>query len=116
MLRRISDFCSCACLLHCILFPVIISVLPAFAFFLEVSVVEKWLLSVGIIASLVSLCWGIRQHRQYWTLLFWAGSILWLLASSVQRNHFWPMVISIACLVTANAVNNKLCKNCKSCS
>ena len=116
MFGKIGNISCIACAIHCLAMPILIVVLPAIgSTFLFHSWFEYLFLGIGVLFSLLSLCWGYKYHRKLrvFSFLFAAVSFFFL-AHQVEYELVF-MLAGSTCLVTANVVNSRLCKSCSHC-
>lgn len=106
----IGNAAGVACGLHCMLIPVIISVLPAIGNNILCDWLEVTLLWTGIVFTLLSLCWGYSIHRNFSCFAFFVAALAWLL---LVPHHFVYSLIGAGCLITSNIINHRSCKKCK---
>lgn len=112
--HTISNSAALICMLHCMLFPVLISVLPMFGLFLLPHWLDMAIILTGVLFSLMSLCWGYTRHKNSKTFLLLIAAFLWLW---VAHDTHYPVLFSTIgaiCMISANVLNRKLCRTCES--
>ena len=110
--EKVAASASLLCLVHCMLMPVMFTVLPTTAAFYYGSWAEKVLLGVASVSSLFSLCWGYRRHNQVWPALFFS------MGFTLMAYH-GNIVLSIAgCMsfLFSMLLNRHLCRVCQRCN
>jgi hypothetical protein len=119
---------SVACAIQCVLFPLVISVLP---FPLLVSVLpflnldflvggglEKAVLATAIVLAVGSFSWGFRFHRRFYVFLFLILALGLIFAGRVwlENRYQIPFVVSGALILAAGHIfNRRLCRLCLAC-
>lgn len=106
---------SALCVVHCMLTPVLLALLPAFGAYWAHSWVHEALLFVLVPLAVLALGRGWLGHRRTWVLaLGVAGMALIALPHLFAHGHGeieWPLTIAGSILlVTAHARNLALCR------
>lgn len=108
---------SLACAVHCATTPILIILLPTFAFGFMNEPAHRWVILISIGLSFASFCWGISRHGD-WRLFFLVGSGVALLIRSLCNtggHHAMLTAIGGLCLAIAHVVNRRLCQKCTHC-
>ena len=112
---HVGSCASVACAIHCIAMPFLITILPTLGiYWLASGWFELTALTIAIGFSLMSLCWGYKQHgrsRLFWLIL--AGT-LWFLLGYIRHEHLYSFVGG-GCMITANLMNHRFCTTCSNC-
>jgi hypothetical protein len=121
---RLGVFASSACMVHCALVPVLVSLAPSFAHFLPASeAVHRTL--VFALAAIGGLAFrsGFRVHRRRIVLLVMVCALACLaLAAFLGEtiiSHRVEIGITTAgsvLLITAHVMNRTFCRHCRQCS
>lgn len=121
VLDKIGVGLSATCLVHCLLLPIILSVIP-FVSFLSIltnPVVEVLMITFAIINALFVVVFGHEKHKNYFTLtLFITGISLLLLrfiASSFVMSNEYVITIGAFSIGLGHFFNSRLCNHCKTC-
>jgi MerC mercury resistance protein len=111
---------SIACAIQCILFPLLIGVLPLVGLsFLAGDGVEKIFLLTSITLALASFYFGARYHKHLYILLFLVGGMALIVTGRVwvDTNFEIPFVVSGTLILAAGHVlNRRLCRLCATCT
>ncbi len=119
---RVGIFASVACLIHCLLLPVLVPLLPLLAGVAGVESVHEGLLVFLTLCAILAFVPGVRAHGAYSVVAFGGLGVL-LLAGGVLA-HDWaalagldtPLtVVGGLVLVTTHIVNLRLCRACPVC-
>ena len=110
---------SLACAVHCLVAPVVFTVLPlaGLGFFVD-GTLEAILLSTSVVLATGSLCWGFRvhRHRGVFGLLAAAAAMILLGRLAVEERYELGFVmIGIVFLVAGHLLNRALCRACLRC-
>lgn len=120
---RIGILASAVCLVHCLLLPLIVPLLPLLAGLAEAEAFHEGLLVLLSLCAIVAFVPGYRAHRLLSVVLF-GGLGVALLAGGVLA-HDWPplagfdtplTVIGGLVLVSTHLLNLRLCRRCPVCS
>lgn len=110
---------SSLCALHCLLLPVLITLLPFVgASFFADAWFERIILSVSLVIGFWALLSGFyRYHRQIYPLysLALGGLIYW--NKDMFGHEYEPFTIAVGAIliIAAHMVNLKLCQSCRQC-
>lgn len=119
IMDRVGIWTSSLCALHCLLLPILITVLPfvSASFFAE-AWFEKTILSLSMIIGFWALLTGFyRYHRQLYPLysLLLGGLIYWNKDMFGEAYEPLTVVSGALLIVAAHVINIKLCKSCSDC-
>lgn len=119
---RVGIIASAVCLVHCLLLPLLVPLLPLLAGVAETESVHEGLLAFLALCAVVAFVPGFRAHRAGSVLAFGGLGVV-LLALGVLA-HDWPAlagfdtpltVIGGLVLVSTHLVNLHLCRACPVC-
>ena len=109
---------SSLCLIHCLVFPLIASILPSFGNQFESVFLEYALLVFSIICGAYVMFLGFKMHRKKTVVFVFAlGCLCWLFHGFFEAFPFYVLELSLllgTCLVILSYVLNQ--KNIKTCS
>lgn len=119
IMDRVGIWTSSLCALHCLLLPILITVLPfvSASFFAE-AWFEKTILSLSMIVGFWALLTGFyRYHRQLYPIysLLLGGLIYWNKDMFGEAYEPLTVVSGALLIVAAHVINIKLCKSCSDC-
>ena len=111
---------SAACAVHCLLTPIVVTLLPlgALAFLVD-EAFERALIISSLVLATASFCWGYRQHGRWRTLLILAAAAVLLVAVRPLANESWePVAAGLGGfgLAAGHWLNRRLCRKCAECS
>jgi peptidoglycan/LPS O-acetylase OafA/YrhL len=120
---RLGVIASAACVVHCILAPVVLSFLAIYANFVPSQDYTHRVLAVLITAiAALALANGYRRHRKASVIvLMLAGlGLIFFGAFGCERfgSHWYEVVITLCgsiCLVVAHRRNHTFCRRCTRC-
>ncbi len=114
---------SLLCTIHCVLLPFILTIFPYFFISLFLSEkIEIYILLTSLIFSSMSVCFGLKTHKNFKILpIFATGLIIILIAKTIfhsheSNSHNILMIIGGLIISVSHFLNNKLCIKCKRCS
>lgn len=119
---RVGILASAICIVHCLLLPLLVPLLPLLAGVAETESVHEGLLVLLTFCAVLAFVPGFRAHRA-WSVLAFGGLGVVLLAAGVLA-HDWPLlagfdtpltVIGGLVLVATHGVNLRLCRACPVC-
>jgi hypothetical protein len=123
IIDKLGIVSSTTCAVHCLLLPLIITIIPYFGLsFLANETFEICMLVTSIILSMFSICFGYKTHKnKKITLLFSFGLSLLILGRYVHESNYSPIsafILFIGGIIIAlsHYINKKLCNSCSSCS
>ncbi|UTW59920.1 MerC domain-containing protein [Kordiimonas sp. SCSIO 12603] len=119
VMDRIAMAASGLCVVHCILTPILIAVLPAIAVYAEINHdIELLLIGVMLPLSAFALFRGYKCHCSMQPTVNAAGGVaLLLLAQLVLESETGELIASVAgglALITAHIINIKAGRHCAS--
>lgn len=117
-LGHVGTGLSFACLVHCLAFPFLVTVLPIIGLgFMLTGTAEKVTLTIACSLTAMSLARGFRSHRSIrgFCLLLCAVLYYWM-AVNDSRKHLFYLIIGGVALAYANLENRYLLKTCKGCA
>ena len=127
MIDKVGMFSSVSCAIHCLVMPLVITLVPVFGLSLFVSETFEWgLLVFSAILGVSSLCFGYRKHKSLKAFAYLSSGIMLIVIGRLQHNHssvhgfeidlFTVVLVFGSFLVAASHyLNNKLCGSCKTC-
>ncbi|GGO65784.1 MerC domain-containing protein [Bowmanella pacifica] len=119
LLDKMGIWASSLCALHCLLLPVLITLLPFIGASIFAGVwFERIILSVSLIIGFWALLSGFyRYHRQIYPIysLALGGLIYW--NKDIFGHDYEPFTIAVGAMliIAAHMVNLKLCQSCRQC-
>jgi hypothetical protein len=105
---------SFACLVHCLAFPVLVTLLPAIGLgFLLTGTAEKIILGCAVGLCAAGLLSGYRKHRDIkpFALLLAAPMYYWMAMST--RHHLLYILLGGISLAWASLMNRSLSRKCE---
>lgn len=128
MLDKAGMIASITCAIHCMIMPLVITLLPIFGLSLFATEEFEWiLLMISAMLGITSLCFGFRKHKSYKAFSFLGIGLTFLVIGRLAHehvSHFRTLAFDIYLLfLVAGAIlvalshwlNNKLCKSCPPC-
>lgn len=116
---RLGASVSFVCAVHCMIVPFAATILPLLGIgFLADKRVEHTVLFVSIALAGISVCWGIRIHRQRRILgLFGAALFLMLIGHGFAEGLAEGSLVVLGATLFAcgHWVNHRLCRSCERC-
>jgi hypothetical protein len=115
--HKVTHFGSIACLLHCILTPLVIIVSPFIGHFLENLIVEISLLILSILCGIFIVYNGYCIHKKkHCILLFSTGAFLWIIHSLFEFKEIFGakiyFTIGTIFVLASYYINHRLIKCC----
>jgi MerC mercury resistance protein len=115
---------SSVCVIHCVLFPIVLAFAPTLAHFLPGSeTIHRTLAYILAAVGLVAFWAGYKVHRRKLVLLLLAIGILGVTvgayADFLLRTHIWEVMVTMAgsfFLIAAHSLNRTLCRSCRICA
>ena len=119
-LDKVGATTSSLCAIHCLLMPLVITMLPLLGLsFLASEPVELGLLGSSAVIGTLSLCMGYKIHGSKIALSVLATGIAILAMSHISHHADtglgWLPFLGGILVASAHFVNHKLCKSCKAC-
>ncbi len=111
--------CSAACMVHCVVLPLLILALPVLTAWLSIpESAHLWLLAFAAPAAAVALSLGYRLHRQ-WPPVVAGACSLTLLTIAILFGGATETVLTVAgsiLIVSAHLLNLRLRQKCSCCA
>lgn len=115
---------SAACFVHCLVTPVIVSLLAVYAHFLPSE--ERTHRVLAIVVTLfgaLALATGYRRHKRPSVLLLMAAGLTLIFAGAFfgdrLPSHWYEVSITLAgscCMIAAHRKNHTFCRKCEVCN
>jgi hypothetical protein len=128
MLDKAGMIASITCAIHCMIMPLIVTLLPIFGLSLFATEEFEWmLLMVSAMLGLTSLCFGFKKHKSFRAFSFLGIGLTFLVIGRLAHEHvshfrvftfdiYLLFLVAGAILVAlSHWLNNKLCKSCLPC-
>jgi len=120
---RIGIFTSAACVVHCILTPVILSLSAVYAHFLPTEEHTHRLLAIAVtILGALAIVSGYKRHKRPSVLLMMCAGLTLIFtaayAGEYLPSHWYEVLITLAgstCMIAAHRRNHTFCSNCRTC-
>ena len=120
---RAGMVASAACFVHCLLTPVVLSLLSVYAHFLPSEELTHRVLAVVVaVLGALSLLLGYRRHRRRSVLYLMFTGLLAIFAGAfygdMLPSHWLEVLVTLtgsACLIVAHRRNHTFCRNCENC-
>jgi uncharacterized membrane protein YfcA len=121
---RIGMFASAACVVHCLVTPVLLSLLAVYAHFLPSEEHTHRVLAVVVtLLGALALLTGYRRHKRPSVLLLMAAGLALICGGAFFGNrlpsHPYEVAITLAgscCMIAAHRRNHTFCQRCKVCN
>ncbi len=108
---------SLVCLIHCLLLPLAVVMLPWFALF-EGEWLHQWLAITLAVPVLLASVFGWRRHGKWLPSFFMAGGLGALNAAAFAAPEHWESGLTVLgglFLIAAHGLNYHLCRRCRIC-
>jgi hypothetical protein len=128
MLDKAGMIASITCAIHCMIMPLIVTLLPIFGLSLFATEEFEWmLLMVSAMLGVTSLCFGFKKHKSFRAFSFLGIGLTFLVIGRLAHEHvshfrvftfdiYLLFLVAGAILVAfSHWLNNKLCKSCLPC-
>lgn len=128
MLDKAGMIASITCAVHCMIMPLIITLLPIFGLSLFATEQFEWfLLIISAVLGITSLCFGFRKHKSYQALSFLGIGLTLLVIGRLIHQHIEHLkvfqldlyllflVLGAVLVALSHWFNNKLCNSCTPC-
>jgi hypothetical protein len=128
MLDKAGMIASITCAIHCMIMPLVITLLPIFGLSLFATEEFEWiLLMISAMLGITSLCFGFRKHKSFKAFSFLGIGLTFLVIGRLAHEHvshfrvftfdiYLLFLVAGAILVAlSHWLNNKLCKSCIPC-
>lgn len=105
--ERVAVCASAACLVHCLVLPVLLLMLPSLAAVLDIpESFHLWVLGLAVPTAMAALVLGWRRHRVIGPMLAGiAGLILLAIGALVVGETAWEVPVTIAGSLTLTAAH-----------
>jgi predicted membrane channel-forming protein YqfA (hemolysin III family) len=118
---RLGARVSFLCAVHCAIVPFAATILPLLGLgFLADARIERIVVSVSIALACMSVCWGIRIHRQRRVVILFGAALFLITAgrgyAKDDRVELAMVVPGAALFVCAHRLNLYLCRKCRRCA
>ena len=111
--------CSAACMVHCMVLPLLILALPVLTNWLAVpEIAHVWLLAFAAPAAALALTLGHRSHRHWTPVVSGAGGLA-LLSAAIFAEGATETALTVAgsiLIVSAHLRNLRLRRRCACCA
>jgi len=114
-------FLSTACLIHCLMLPVILTTFPFLAFlsFMQAPWAEALMIVFAIVNSIAAVTLNFKKHRKMIVpAMFASGSLLLLLhfiAHSFVHSNPYVIAIGAGLIGLGHIINHMFCATCPKC-
>jgi hypothetical protein len=128
MLDKAGMIASITCAIHCMIMPLVVTLLPIFGLSLFATEEFEWmLLMVSAMLGVTSLCFGFKKHKSFRAFSFLGIGLTFLVIGRLAHEHvshfrvftfdiYLLFLVAGAILVAlSHWLNNKLCKSCLPC-
>ena len=128
MLDKAGMIASITCAIHCMIMPLVITLLPIFGLSLFATEEFEWiLLMISAMLGITSLCFGFRKHKSFKAFSFLGIGLTFLVIGRLAHEHvshfrvftfdiYLLFLVAGAILVAlSHWLNNKLCNACPPC-
>ena len=128
MLDKAGMIASITCAIHCMIMPLIVTLLPIFGLSLFATEEFEWiLLMISAMLGVTSLCFGFRKHKSFTAFSFLGIGLTFLVIGRLAHEHISHfrifefdiyllfLVIGAIMVAFSHWLNNKLCNTCPPC-
>jgi len=120
---RVGMVASAACFVHCLVTPVVVSLLAVYAHFLPSEEDTHRVLAIVVtLLGALALGTGYRRHKRASILLLMAAGLTLIFAGAFfgdrLPSHAYEVSITLAgscCMITAHRRNHTFCHRCATC-
>jgi uncharacterized membrane protein YfcA len=120
---RVGMVASAACFIHCLLTPIVLSLLAVYAHFLPSEEHTHRVLAVFVaVIGALSLLIGYRKHKRLSVLFLMAAGLLAIFAGAFYGDrlpsHWAEVLVTLSgslCLICAHQRNHTFCRSCEDC-
>ena len=123
MLDKAGMIASLTCALHCMVMPLIVTLLPIFGLSMLATEEFEWLLlMVSAVLGVISLCFGFKKHKSLKAFSFLGIGLTLLVIGRLAHEHIQNiqilkvdiylifLVIGAILVAISHWANNRLCK------
>ena len=128
MLDKAGMIASLTCALHCMVMPLIVTLLPIFGLSMLATEEFEWLLlMISAVLGVISLCFGFKKHKSLKAFSFLGIGLTLLVIGRLAHEHVQNiqilkvdiylifLVIGAILVAISHWANNRLCKTCRPC-
>jgi predicted membrane channel-forming protein YqfA (hemolysin III family) len=128
MLDKAGMVASVTCAVHCMIMPLIITLLPIFGLSLFATEEFEWiLLMISAMLGVTSLCFGFRKHKSFKAFSFLGIGLTMIVIGRLMHEHINHLkvfhfdlyllflVIGAIMVALSHWLNNRLCNTCQPC-
>lgn len=128
MLDRAGMIASITCAIHCMIMPLVITLVPIFGLSLFATEGFEWtLLMISAVLGITSLCFGFKKHKSYRAFSFLGIGLTLIVIGRLMHEHINHLqvfhfdlyllflVIGAILVALSHWLNNKLCHTCPPC-
>jgi uncharacterized membrane protein YfcA len=124
VIDRLGVIASTACVIHCLLAPIILSLLAVYAHFLPSEEHTHRVLAVLVtLLGALAIVTGYQRHKKPLVLLLMGAGLTLIFVGAFAGDRFhshWSEVsITLAgscCMIAAHRQNHTFCRNCETCN
>lgn len=128
MLDKAGMIASITCAIHCMIMPLVITLVPIFGLSLFATEEFEWiLLMISAMLGVASLCFGFRKHKSFKAFSFLGIGLTFLVIGRLAHEHINNfrvfefdiyllfLVVGAIMVAFSHWLNNKLCNSCPPC-
>lgn len=118
MVDNVGAVLSCACAIHCVAMPLLLTVLPLLGLGFLASERAELIIFGAVALAMGSLVWGARHHRRWRAFLILVVAIAFIAIANVATEGIVEVVLHGTggiLLAAAHLLNRHLCKTCPAC-
>jgi predicted membrane channel-forming protein YqfA (hemolysin III family) len=116
---RLGAGVSFLCAIHCAILPFAATILPLLGFgFLADARLERMIVIVSIALATMSVCWGIRLHRQRRILIVFGAALSLILMGRNFAEGIAEILLVVPgglLFVCGHLINQRLSRQCRTC-
>ncbi len=120
---RLGIIASTVCFIHCLVTPILFSLLAVYAHFLPSEEHTHRVLAVSVtLLGAIAILTGYRRHRKPSVLLFMGTGLLCICTGAFFGDslpaHWMEVLVTFAgscCLIVAHRKNHTFCRSCVRC-
>jgi uncharacterized membrane protein YfcA len=124
VMDRVGMVASAACFVHCLLTPIVLSLMSVYAHLLPSEEHIHRVLAVFVaVVGAMSLLLGYKRHRRRSVLVLMAAGLLAIFAGAFYgdrlHSHWAEVLVTLSgsvCLISAHRRNHTFCRSCQDCS
>jgi uncharacterized membrane protein YfcA len=123
-LDRVGIFASAACFVHCLVTPVVVSLMAVYAHFLPSEEHTHRVMAIVVtLLGALALATGYRRHKRRSVLALMALGLTLIFAGAFfgdrLPSHWCEIFITLAgssCMIAAHRRNHTFCSRCENCN